>query len=511
MPNAPDIANNNTDKEVAVSIDGWILKYAITPRMAPSSATTKPSKAIEPIADAETLPILLKIANAPDIANNKVDSDTAVGINVSVGIPDKTYKIPASNPIATEIANIEPIAPLKFEAIFSTKANIPITIDKASVAAASFPVSINDNAAIEAAINPIATVIAIMLPLQSCAPFVAYIIAVIIADNRPTAVMPFASPPRSIRLRIMATPAKIPIDKDIASKVAATPLRLFPPASRVAAIRPVTIPPNKVMHTTPLAISLGSIFATILIVSAINIIAADTPIIAEPILPTFFPMSLVAAISPVINPPNNVIQITPFVISEGSNPETTFITPTVNNIAADTLRITLPKLFTSFPANLVAAISPVISPPNSVIQTIPFVILVGSSLDIAFIVSVINIIAADILISIEPALLMSLAPAPFVSFPRAKRIAASPVIIAVNPPNTGAILSSFRNSSFFIADAITYNDAVTPTSTSDNLLKPPPETSILLTANDKTPNIAAKAPNAPIAPQSLPVSNCASA
>ena len=49
----------------------------------------------------------------------------------------------------------------------------------------------------------------------------ALIINAIIALSILTAVIPFANPLRSIRLRIIATPAKMPIAMDIANNVAA--------------------------------------------------------------------------------------------------------------------------------------------------------------------------------------------------------------------------------------------------------------------------------------------------
>ena len=61
----------------------------------------------------------------------------------------------------------------------------------------------------------------IKFPLQFLASFVACIINAITEPRIPTAITPFASPTRSIKLSKIATPARIDMETDIAKIVAA--------------------------------------------------------------------------------------------------------------------------------------------------------------------------------------------------------------------------------------------------------------------------------------------------
>ena len=98
---------------------------------------------------------------------------------------------------------------------------MPITIDKAITAPASLVGSIMESAATAAAIIPIATVMTIRFPLQFLASFVACIINAITEPRIPTAITPFASPAKSIKLSRIATPARIAMEADIAKIVTA--------------------------------------------------------------------------------------------------------------------------------------------------------------------------------------------------------------------------------------------------------------------------------------------------
>ena len=98
---------------------------------------------------------------------------------------------------------------------------------------------------------------------------------------------------------------------------------------------------------------------------AINTIAADTIKIVEPTLPISLPANLVAAINPVIIPANAAITIIPFVRASTSNFDICFITNTNSNIDADIFNKVIPTLSISLPANCVAAIKPFIRTPRS--------------------------------------------------------------------------------------------------------------------------------------------------
>ena len=166
-------------------------------------------------------PILLISNNDPDIAKSKTDNAVAATIDACIGNVDNKYSTPANAP-TTKVRTI--IVPSDAFAPFATAvitANIPISIDIAIVAPASFLGSIIDNPATAAAIIPIATVMTINSLFIFLARLVAYIINDMIVPRIVTAVTPFTSPSILIKLNIIATPAIIPIAIENAKIVAA--------------------------------------------------------------------------------------------------------------------------------------------------------------------------------------------------------------------------------------------------------------------------------------------------
>ena len=130
----------------------------------------------------------------------------------------------------------------------------------------------------------------------------------IILANNPTAIIPLAKFLTGTNPSKKATPANIPIAAAIRIIVAPTLSSLFP-AILVESISPAIIKAKKAMPISAFAISLTFILAIIFATIAIKSIAAPTPTMAFPTLPSLFPASLVAAIRPVIIAPRNVIPI----------------------------------------------------------------------------------------------------------------------------------------------------------------------------------------------------------
>ena len=142
-------------------------------------------------------------------------------------------------------------------AAFAISANIPITVDNAKDAPASFFPSIMDNAATAAAITPIATVITIRLPFTLFAPLVAAIIPVITKPRMVTAPTPFANPSRLIILIRMETAANAPIATENAKIVAATFAVCCPLDMLVTFTNALTNNKNPLTNTMPAKISSG--------------------------------------------------------------------------------------------------------------------------------------------------------------------------------------------------------------------------------------------------------------
>ena len=124
--------------------------------------------------------------------------------------------------------------------------------------------------------------------------------------SNPTAMIPLARFLTGNKPIKAAIPANIPI-------AAATKMIVFPtlssllPASLVELIRPSMIKAKKAIPIPAFIISPTFILAIILHTTAIKSIAAPTPTIASPTLSSLFPANLVAAMRPVIINPRNVI------------------------------------------------------------------------------------------------------------------------------------------------------------------------------------------------------------
>ena len=267
--------------------------------------------------------------------------------------------------------------PFAEPAAFDINANMPISIPIATVAPVNFEGSINDRAATAAAITPIATVMTMRLPLQLFTFLVATIINASMALKIPTAVIPFARFSIGIVPNTIATPAKTAIEIDTHKIVEPTLFNSLSPANLVAAIRPVTIPPKKVIPIPALAIDSKDIPPIILAVMDKSNIAAPIARIVGPTLSKSFPANLVAAIRPVTIPPKKVIPIPALAIDSKDIPPIILAATDNKTIAPLILRIVLPMLSISLPANLVAAIRPVMIPLKRVTIVIPRVICSG--------------------------------------------------------------------------------------------------------------------------------------
>ena len=310
------------------------------------------------------------------MARSNTESDIAAPIVDSAGNPESIHKMPPSAATTTASIAMVRTAPLERFAHFSISANIPITRARQSVAGINLFGSIADNPATANAITPIATVNTIRFLYTLLAPFVAAIINAIIPPSIATATMPLARLAIGINPSSTATPAKIAIAIDRPTIIFAAASVLLPfPANLVAAINPVIIPPRKVSAMIPLASDLPSIPPTSCTVRPSNIIAAPTLRIIFPaasaLLP--FPANLVAAIRPTIIAARYIIADIP--LASVSN----FIFPripttaVIKSIAVATLRIVFPaaSALLPFPANLVAAIRPVIIPAKIMVIVIP--------------------------------------------------------------------------------------------------------------------------------------------
>ena len=113
-------------------------------------------------------------------------------------------------------------APFTEVDIFSINAKATIKDVNEAVAPANFLESIKHNAATAPAISAIATVIAVRLALQSFAPLVAQIIAVITAPRADTAATPLTRAFVSTSPNNTDTTASAPIAIEMANMVAVT-------------------------------------------------------------------------------------------------------------------------------------------------------------------------------------------------------------------------------------------------------------------------------------------------
>ena len=300
------------------------------------------------------VPILLAITNDADNASNRTDNAVAVPIVSSTGIPESIPNAVANKPIATVMTISVPIDEVILLPILTMSANIPIRTPIAAVALKSSDVSINDNTAIAAAITPIATAIAIRLPLHSLASLVARIISAIIDASIPTATIPLAKCCTFMKPSIVATTARRAIDIDIINNVDPTPLRSLP-ASSVAAINPTIIALNALIAIRPFTKSPGFMPPMIRTVSAMSAIAAAIPNSVDPIFVDSLEYNLVAAISPTMTHVNAIIVARPITNSSGFILDI-ILTTTVSNSIAPAIPISVePTLVASLAYKCVIA------------------------------------------------------------------------------------------------------------------------------------------------------------
>ena len=200
---------------------------------------------------------------------------------------------------------------------------------------------------------PIATAIIMIAPLTFCAPLSALIIALIMILSRPTAVMPFAKPPRSIIPSKIVTPAKIAIETDMASKVPAN-FPLCPPILATINISAMSST-NSSITTRPLAISPGSIPEISFMTPTIRTMAIEILRTVPPNFETLPPAIILATPIWIINSTKTSITARPLIISSGSIPAISFIAPVMSNMAIDIFNTVPPNLLTAPPANILAA------------------------------------------------------------------------------------------------------------------------------------------------------------
>ena len=254
-----------------------------------------------------------------------------------------------------------------------------MTIERAAVALAKGPGSINDKAATAAAMIPTATVMTIRLPFTSSAPLVATIIRAIKVLSIPTATIPFARPAISRRLRIATTPARIPTETDIARRVAESPA-VSGPASFVIIVSSAMMPVKAVRARMPFAMSSSEITEISSTTAASNPSEADMPIsVALSFVRSFGPIRFVIIVRSAIIPVNAVSVRIPLVIVSYDMSEIIATTPVISPSATESFSIILPSLSMPEPVSLVIPPRRATIPTNAVIATPP---LMSSSADI---------------------------------------------------------------------------------------------------------------------------------
>ena len=242
--------------------------------------------------------------------------------------------MPASKPTAMVIVINAPKELFIFDPAFTIRANMPITIESAAVAPANFLVSIKLRIATAPAITPIAIAIAVIVPLQSLASFVARIINAITAPSILTATMPLARFSSFIIPNTIAIAARIPIATDIANNVSAILGASFP-TILTTAMRADIIAVRPIRPTAALPISLHSIPAIIFPMPVRISIAPDIANKVEPSLSSPLPGIMVIAVKRpmiIIIPP---IPTAALPISLHSIPAMSFATPIINNMATE--------------------------------------------------------------------------------------------------------------------------------------------------------------------------------
>ena len=158
-----------------------------------------------------------------DIAKRTIEIPAAAAI-IPEGSPicDNIASDAVSSAIMTAIITRLPTLDCILLPAFSTIANIPISADKHKVGATRSFGSSNDNSITHAVSTPIATAIAMMLPLHSFAPSQADIIPAINIDKKPITIIPFAIADGLSRSMRNITPTRMPIATLNDSRVAPT-------------------------------------------------------------------------------------------------------------------------------------------------------------------------------------------------------------------------------------------------------------------------------------------------
>ena len=308
----------------------------------------------------------------------------------------------------------------------SMRANIPMRDPKHAVAMASFVESIMDKAATAAAITPIATAIAMTLPLTSLAPLVAQIIAVMIAPSKVTARTPFANCLVSTRPSNTAIPARIPIATDTASTVPASFTVSPVPLSVVIFFRAFMnrrkAPANAIAFTISPILSCPASFATPTIIS----IDADTDNNNLPRPSIIFSLDFVIFTSNHTNPAKTAAKAAPLLISPGSSLETSFTTPTIRPIETTIDFTILPTESILSPARFDIAKYAITNPKNTPAKLRPFSTSSTDNILNSLIMPTISNMVLPILLIIFPALSIFLAASPFTSSPYMNKIPVIP-------------------------------------------------------------------------------------
>ena len=500
---ADAIAFNNIDIAIAEGIDAFTLRAANIPSIPARPATTATIGANNLDAVLDMRPVCPRIARDDESASSNIDNAVAAPIADSGSALDNTaIRIVNAATIPVNVNNVVRVPFVFLVAFVDAKRieNAPIIATIDPVAAAKSSVSTLERITAAATITPIAKVRTTKLPTALSMPFAASVIIAIIPASMLTAVMPFTRFSTRIMLSSAATTANIPIDMDIISNVAPTRLRPSPPpASFVAAISPVTIPPKAATAIMPLVRASGFMPESILAVTASNNIAPDTARMVAPIGAILFAVYLRANIRAVTIAPNAVITNKPFTITPGSILAIIFIATAINTIAADIPSIVPPMAAISFPANLVDAIRPAIIMLNAEITTKPLPSSELSMPDIIFIISTNSIIASDICIKAPPIPLAS--PTNLVAAMSPESITPSPAIANIPfamllssiPPSILRVLATMRSE----YDKAKRISEILPKFIAE------PVPNLPITAESPA-NIPARTANAPIAAHILP-------
>ena len=244
-----------------------------------------------------------------------------------------------------------PVAFRAYIASFSIKANIPITIDNATVAGISLLPSIMESAATAPAMTAIASVITTKLPTTLLAPFKAFVMAAIVRPSIVTAPTPFAKPSQVIILMSTETAASIPIAMENANIVPAT-FAIFCslPILSISTIALMSTP-NATTKIPPFIISSGvslptSLHTPTMSKSDVEIASSIPPILASCLSDPIFVIATKDPTNMSIAP----AKMAPFFISSTDSIATSLHIPTNINIAIDSFRIILPTFLVCSPA-----------------------------------------------------------------------------------------------------------------------------------------------------------------